>query len=831
MKKAKVVISLILILILLPFALSACSEEDEVTNSYSREDVDALIAELNVAIANKTAANEVEISVLKSESASKIIELQSKGESLKSKMEALTLSYVEKAAELSLKSAENADALAALNERYEIEFSDLHSKDADLTEAINVLEAKIAEICDAPITDGALAELKKKYDEELAELKASDSENKIKIESLSSNFNASVAELNAENDKISKELAELKSNYDSNIEALETDVTKIYAEISKIQDELVSKITELTNTFNSEILSLKSQISEFDSKQIYTKEEIDSALSKLEAANKATADALAALEKQNNGVQELTLQFVSGAASSQGGGIGHNMRRIRTDYIPVQDLYLKPESDVKYAIYYYDSDKIYLGYVDSQSEARLLKENIPAETKYFIVVLRDAYDSDTDLRLRVEEYAKKFHAFLPTSTEYISYLSQVILNQEITQVQPEYVSDVPENIGVLNAILNMKQLVEAKYTLLEDMPHLLGAFEAGTSRKGIPYSSTRPENLFVPNNVSFHTFFTALQNPNSYLYTVDLGETGNINGDTYYGAVCSTAAGYALGIEPIYTTHQWTSIPGMELIENQSAYGLKLADTIVGQGHVVMITDITRDSRGRIGHITVSEASKPTVHSTNYTVEELEERFPPSKYSYCRYSKLYSVKHEASPYVPVEDEPRQDIVYNRDIIPRKGDKANWLYGTDVVLDVLTSDVYTAVEIYKNDSLLRTEDISDIITLSNLTYGSYKARLTDGNKTSDWCYWIVVDAVSEAAPTGTDTMVQVTFSASNATPIYIQWADGAHNGTVHISTLGEEEIEEGVAVCAYKSGNFKVRVAFKTEYGIIFSELPDAIFVN
>ena len=522
---------------------------------------------------------------------------------------------------------------------------------------------------------------------------------------------------------------------------------------------------------------------------------------------------------------EMTLPtFEIGTIASTGVNIGSQVR-FRSDFMEAQDIYLTSDEDVKHAVYYYDSDKTYLGYIPINPESLFIMDGAPNGTTYVRFVIGNI-DDIVLTSGQAREYAAKIHAYSSTSSIYLS----AKLDTLDTNTNDVYESDIPENIGVLNTILNMKQLTDISYTLKANMPHTTGGFTAGSKKKGIPYSSTRPEALFVPNNVSFHTFMTALQNPNSYLYTVDLGDSGNINGDTYYGAVCSTSCGYALGIIPMYSTHQWSSIPGMEIIENQSAYGLKLGDTIVGNGHVVMITDITRNRRGRIGKIVVSEAVNPVVTSSILTPDELESRYPTTKYTYCRYKKIYASKHEQSPYVAVEDEVPQTVIYNTAIIPRKGDKANWLVGTDVVIDVLEAADYTSVEIYKDDVWYTNSDVSSVITLSDLECGSYKARLTGEFGSSDWCSWMVVDAVSNATPVGEGGKVSVTFSASNATPVWVQWANGTNNGTVHITELTEQQASDGVVECSYTAGTYKVRVAFKTEYGIIHSELPTAITV-
>lgn len=539
------------------------------------------------------------------------------------------------------------------------------------------------------------------------------------------------------------------------------------------------------------------------------------------AAIEENKAAIAAIEEEaeninalSNGVFHKTVDadFVLGGIQISSSGDTNSLTtRIRTDFIDELNLKITASDDVRVWLAFYAADGAYISGASYETTSALYAITVAPEGAGKVRIMA-AYTTGEEIS-DVEALASKI----------------VIKSAAFKSIESEYKNDIPENIGVLNAILNYKQLIEVEYETLGVIPHATDGFMRVGKYRGIPYSSTRPEALFVPNNVSLHTFLTAVKNPNSYLYTVDLGEQGNINGDTYYGAVCSTSIGYAFNI-PMYSTHQWATIPDMEIIENQSAYGLKLCDTIVGKGHVVMVTDITRNKRGKIGYITISEASNPRVKSTNYTPEELEERFPPADYTYCRYKKLYAVKHTQSPYVAVEDETPQEVTYNTAIIPRRGDKANWLVGTDVEIDVLEAGSYTSVEIYKDGALFATKDIAALITLSGLGYGSYKARLTDGTNTSEWCYWMMIDAVSAATPVGADGKVNVTFSASNATPIYVQWASGTSNGTAHITELTAEEKAAGAAVCTNEAGSFKVRVAFQTDYGIIFSVLPDAITV-
>ena len=110
-------------------------------------------------------------------------------------------------------------------------------------------------------------------------------------------------------------------------------------------------------------------------------------------------------------------------------------------------------------------------------------------------------------------------------------------------------------------------------------------------------------------------------------------------------------------------------------------------------------------------------------------------------------------------------------------------------------------------------------------------GSYKARLVGDEKSSDFCYWMVVDARSRATPSMRAKCVDVEFSASNAVPLFIVWQEAKENGAKNVHIFTPEEAQSGLVTAKYAAGEFKIRVAFKTEYGIIFSDLPEAIWIK
>lgn len=607
-------------------------------------------------------------------------------------------------------------------------------------------------------------------------------------------------------------------------------------------------------------------------------------------------DILITANKKN---ESLPLTFQDGGLSATTGVEVADETTSRTTYLPVQNLLVRPENGTVFKAYFYDEDKKLVDVSEKfMKKAKKVLDLAPSKAAYvrFLLQYTDP-EGEGDSGLAIPASMAYFNAYLPGTDSYENFAFEAEEDETTTTttttttkkpttatttkttsptttkpssstgttnktstttkktttttkktttttkkpINPneplKLTNDKPANQGVQNALWRMEQLVKISYTPLRTIPQSYKDLPANVTKKGVPYSSSRIEQAYVPNNVSFHTFMTALQNPKSYLYTVDLGEDyGNKNGDTYYGTVCSTTCGYALGIVGDYTTYQWTQIPGMELLKEQDLQRLKLGDTIVGQGHVVMITGITRDQDGRIVEVEVSESGGVRANAKKATITALEERFPADKYEYCRYSYIKDVTYTASEYVAVGNEKAQTVTYNTNIIPRKGDKANWRTSETVILDVVKKSSYTKVEIYKYVSgawkKQSTKTIADTIKLTKQDPGTYKARLTNGTKNSGWCYWRVVKAESKGEHYQGTRKVKVSFScSSNAEPLFVQWMNGATNATVRITQLTEEQKEQGYGIFVPARGDLKVRVAFKTDYGIIYAELPEIITVK
>jgi len=399
--------------------------------------------------------------------------------------------------------------------------------------------------------------------------------------------------------------------------------------------------------------------------------------------------------------------------------------------------------------------------------------------------------------------------------------------------------DKPDNIGVYNALLKAAQLSTIKWTPKGRIPYNQGTYQPNIEKTGMIYSSVAEYSQFVAIDVSFETFMTAVNNPRSVVYTENVNKDNSTsaigrtyhrgNCAAYYGTVCSGLIAYAYGLPMNITT---TEIPGwdeMEKVDDQSAYGIKLADSLLMTGHIRMVTGIKRDKNNLPVEIEITEAAQggviTTVYSDVASFNEILKEFG-GNYVIYRYKKLYE-NREYTPqnqFVAVGDETLVPYTYNDDICPNYGEKANYIEGDNVVLNLRTdyADVgFTTLEVYKDDVLLESNAISGIDeTLSGLSYGTYKARLT-GSQNSEYCHFIVVNA----------TVVQdgssFSFASANATPTYYEFCNitGSKSHDIEgISTrrFTASELTAGVATPygeIIATNDFPyLKVHFATDYG-------------
>jgi len=256
---------------------------------------------------------------------------------------------------------------------------------------------------------------------------------------------------------------------------------------------------------------------------------------------------------------------------------------------------------------------------------------------------------------------------------------------------------LPQN-KVQEAILRRSYfLTDTKWKPLRDIPCHKNrkpndVHAAGEVVTGMPYSSTEVVDKFIGENVSFHTFVSALNNPDSVLYTRDILDAKN--GSTYYGCVCNETVRFALDIPQRYNCLRWLEMPGMRVVKEAGEYTadeIELFDILHvyddKRNHVALITDIIRDDDDKIVKIEVSEAAIPQCRRASYDLETYFENY--AAFRLCRYDHV----NDASDYSTEDDELLfSDAMLDR-VVPSVavdfGDKANCLAGEKVVVSAFT----------------------------------------------------------------------------------------------------------------------------------------------
>lgn len=336
--------------------------------------------------------------------------------------------------------------------------------------------------------------------------------------------------------------------------------------------------------------------------------------------------------------------------------------------------------------------------------------------------------------------------------------------------------DVPQTLGEYYCVRKAQDMIAASAYLTNSIvvpakPNGTETHVAGDTFNGVPYSSTRKYNTFVPNHVSFETYFTAMSDPNSYAYSIHphSGEHEHL----FYGSVCTEFMCWCLGIKRIrHTNREVFDIPGMELVETQDAQAMHIGYIINVQGingssHVRVCIGVKRNN-GVVTHVTLAEETtrKPNTRAIEYTAEEFNAMM--DTYTILRYTRL-----EENTYDPSQS-PLNMPFFNKNIMPAKGNKSNWSNTENVVINVLDAGSYTSYIVHKDGAQHSTDTFNgSSINLGVLPYGKYSMVLTDGTNKSAPVEWIVVD-LNMTVTARSGGIMRFAWSSKNAVPLACCW---------------------------------------------------------
>ena len=379
-----------------------------------------------------------------------------------------------------------------------------------------------------------------------------------------------------------------------------------------------------------------------------------------------------------------------------------------------------------------------------------------------------------------------------------------------------YTEDTPKTLGQMVCLARIKQLRDITLVPVLDLPYNHGVRPAGEPTTGIPYSSVRLTDKFVGFNVSIHTFMTALHNPKSVLYTRTYPEFyDGPNAVCWYGLNCSVFLCYAWGL-PYHSAT--AALPTLDCVEPVAPEDMQLCDGMVSNyaGHAQIISGIIRNADGSIKEIELSESGSYGTKKRSlisyadfvsyYIVEE--------KYTIYRNKLLYEANYEPCKFIPLFDEPSEEIVYS-DLCTDLGDRACINSDETITLNPIKTSGYTGINLYKDGVLLNTYAVGDV-ELSGLEAGKYEARLVpEGDNAST--SFIVCDV--KAWREGT----RYYFSGTGGIPHRVVLKDNL-GYTLKVYELSEDDIRLG-----YKDIEWTHEVLdhfcvpFKNDYGFVVAK--------
>ena len=380
---------------------------------------------------------------------------------------------------------------------------------------------------------------------------------------------------------------------------------------------------------------------------------------------------------------------------------------------------------------------------------------------------------------------------------------------------------------------------------------------AGRVAIGVPYSDVAETRKYVPNYVSLRTFMTAVKNRRSLLYTEELNNNTSKYGISYtsghrrayYGTVCCGFTCWVMGTAVMYLASAFgaNTVPGLSSVTSPTANNVRPLDFIWQDGHIQMITDIFKDEFDNVKYIVWAEMSTPYPFRTIYTPEQFEARLASISGTVHRWNGWGGIAEpEATEYSQyLLGDTRREPKVNEDIMCFAGDYAAFAEGDTIYLNAKRNSTYTGVELYKNDTLLQTIDITELsadtivspndddwvavnLTTLNLTYGKYKARLTDGTNTTDYTYFEVIDITLSAVKSGSN--IVLTIGSTEGVPVGLEKvkANGFPNGSSGYHEITSEEVTAGTITLgsgwAYNSTYKYIMMLVKGEYGTVCNRI-------
>lgn len=218
--------------------------------------------------------------------------------------------------------------------------------------------------------------------------------------------------------------------------------------------------------------------------------------------------------------------------------------------------------------------------------------------------------------------------------------------------------------GVENIVKRARQMTQIQWTPVADIPAWKNelTYFAGVTYTGLPYGQPVYAN-YVPWQTSMEGFLDVVSNAGSKMYTDRSSYKANA---PYYSIDCSAFVAWAWGLNARQTTD--TIRHFSTKISSTSYDKAEVGDCLCLSGyHVVLITDITYDSKGSINGIEISESTN------NYSTASCCQTV---RYGVGGHATLaeFQEKYFGKGYILYRSKTRETVTYSHSCaVPLPGD--------------------------------------------------------------------------------------------------------------------------------------------------------------
>ena len=231
---------------------------------------------------------------------------------------------------------------------------------------------------------------------------------------------------------------------------------------------------------------------------------------------------------------------------------------------------------------------------------------------------------------------------------------------------------------------------------LRDIPKASkGYIRKGQVLTGINYSAVHQDERgkrMVGIQIPLSTYYSALENPASKMYTEDAYQDDNA-ASSYYGIVCSGFVSYIIGAASYIWTEKMAQLATdgtwsvLDVTTENDLFQVRRGDlllnTVVTSGsgdHVRIVRDVVHDAKtGRLIGFNVAEAWKPFCLTTFYKLSDILAQMSEAQpYRVVRMDDLLAGSSDYS----LDVEP---IAYSRTVYPDKGDGGTYTAGEEIWL--------------------------------------------------------------------------------------------------------------------------------------------------